>query len=219
MNYFAHAHRFLVRGDSRPEFLAGTAVPDWLSVADRRVRCRARSAEPFVDIDDEPLAALARGILQHHADDAWFHSTRAFTELSLDFSRRVRDRQGGKGDLRSGFLGHIMVELLMDRVLMLREPELLDQYYELLRTVDEQFVASSVSRMSGQDASRLAEWITRFCGIQFLRDYTDDALLAFRVNQVLSRVRLEPLSGELIELLPGMHASVDERIDELLPAE
>ena len=33
MNYFAHGVRFL----EDPYFLAGTAVPDWLSVVDRRV--------------------------------------------------------------------------------------------------------------------------------------------------------------------------------------
>ena len=35
MNYFAHALPFL----DRPYFVAGTAVPDWLTVADRRCGC------------------------------------------------------------------------------------------------------------------------------------------------------------------------------------
>ena len=44
MNYFAHGHRFV----DDPYFLAGTAVPDWLSVVDRKVRVRAaqRDASP-----------------------------------------------------------------------------------------------------------------------------------------------------------------------------
>src|SRR3984957_18435669 len=38
MNYFAHGIRFV----DRPWFLAGTALPDWLSVIDRRVRLRPK---------------------------------------------------------------------------------------------------------------------------------------------------------------------------------
>ena len=29
------------------------------------------------------IAAMAQGIVQHHHDDAWFHATPAFNELSL----------------------------------------------------------------------------------------------------------------------------------------
>jgi hypothetical protein len=41
MNYFAHARPFL----DQPYFMAGTGVPDWLTVVDRRVRLRAKHAE------------------------------------------------------------------------------------------------------------------------------------------------------------------------------
>ena len=40
MNYFAHGYAFL----DDPYFLAGTAVPDWLSVIDRRMRARSKLA-------------------------------------------------------------------------------------------------------------------------------------------------------------------------------
>jgi hypothetical protein len=217
VNYLAHAFRFLRHSAHDESFIAGTAVPDWLNVVARRVRCRSRHAEPFVASDQPALASLARGIVRHHADDAWFHSTRAFTELSLDFSNRIRTRLNDSSDLRSGFLGHILVELLMDRVLAEQHDWLLDHYYHTLARVDASFVGQQVSHMCGGDASGLTLLIPRFCEVQFLRDYVDDPLLAMRVNQVLARVRLEPLAGELLDLLPAMHASVAGRIGELLP--
>ena len=58
MNYLAHGWRF----SDQPYFLAGTAVPDWLSVIDRKMRARGKTAALFVDDADEKLAALARGI-------------------------------------------------------------------------------------------------------------------------------------------------------------
>src|SRR4051795_212815 len=81
MNYLAHGWRFA----SEPYVLAGTAAPDWLSVIDRKVRLRSRTAATFISDADPVLAAIARGVVQHHADDAWFHATLAFNELSLAF--------------------------------------------------------------------------------------------------------------------------------------
>ena len=77
MNYLAHGIRFV----DRPWFLVGTAVPDLLSVADRRVRMRERRVVPAVEaaVDSaEPRTQLAAGVLQHLADDDWFHRTPAF---------------------------------------------------------------------------------------------------------------------------------------------
>jgi hypothetical protein len=105
MNFFAHGQPYL----DEPYFLAGTAIPDWLSVLDRRVRARTKLAEPFIEDPDENVAQIARGIIQHHVDDHWFHQSRAFTELSLDFTVRIRDWQTADAGLRPMFLGHILV--------------------------------------------------------------------------------------------------------------
>ncbi len=94
MNYFAHASGFLDDPSAEPYFIAGTAVPDWLMVADRGVRVRAKHVKPLVDDPDGPTAAIARGILQHLADDARFHETRAFAEslLAVVISGFCRER-------------------------------------------------------------------------------------------------------------------------------
>ena len=84
MNYLAHGWRFA----SQPYVLAGTAAPDWLSVIDRKVRLRSRTAAEFTADPDPVLAAVARGVVQHHIDDAWFHATPAFNELSFDVCGR-----------------------------------------------------------------------------------------------------------------------------------
>src|SRR5438309_848636 len=66
MNYLAHGWRFT----GEPYFLAGTAAPDWLSVIDRKTRLRSRTAAEFVADADPIVASIARGVIQHHADDA-----------------------------------------------------------------------------------------------------------------------------------------------------
>src|SRR5437762_2027774 len=132
MNYLAHGWRFT----DEPYVLAGTAAPDWLSVIDRKIRLRSRTAAGFVADADPILAAIARGVVQHHADDARFHALRAFNELSLAFAVEIRDALPGDEGFRPSFLGHILVELLLDSALTEECPQQLDAYYAALAELD-----------------------------------------------------------------------------------
>ena len=129
MNYFAHGRHYI----EDPYFLAGTAIPDWLNVVDRKLRATARAARPWIDDDDLRVAALCRGIVQHHHDDRWFHQTRAFSELSWQFTVEVRQLLGPDDSFRPSFLGHILVELLLDAALIEEQPGQLEQKVEWQR--------------------------------------------------------------------------------------
>jgi len=212
MNYLAHGWPFA----GEPYVLAGTAAPDWLSVIDRKVRLRSRTAAGFVDDVDPILAAVARGVVQHHADDAWFHATPAFNELSLSFAVEIRDRLPGDEGFRPSFLGHILVELLLDRALAEDDPRRLDDYYAALSALDPAATERAISRLATQPVERIATLIPRFISERFLYDYLDDGKLLTRLNHVMRRVGLPQLPPELVELFPSMRQRVRERMNELL---
>lgn len=212
MNYFAHGRLFT----DDAYFLAGTAVPDWLNVVARRVKVRSKHAQPFANDADPRMASLARGIERHHADDRWFHETRAFAELSWQFTALVRDRLPPDDGLRPSFLGHILVELLLDACLIAGRPEELDVYYQALHGVDAAWLEAAVGRMATGRPDRLAHFIPLFLNERFLWDYLDDGKLCYRLNQVLRRVGLPPLPATFVELLPDMRRSVNQRRGELL---
>ena len=63
MNYFAHGWQFT----DDPYFLAGTAAPDWLCVADRGVSLRSKNAAAWIGDDDDAelparIAAATRAV-------------------------------------------------------------------------------------------------------------------------------------------------------------
>jgi len=207
MNYFAHALPFL----DRPYFVAGTAVPDWLTVADRKVRLRSKHVEAFRDDSDQSVAAVAGGILQHLRDDAQFHATRAFAETSLELTARVRDALGGETGLRPAFLGHLLVELLLDAALAADDPSRVTAYYRVLDDVDALLVEAAVNRMAPQPTGRLAVFIDLFRRERILWDYLKDGKLMVRLNQIMRRVQLEPLPGEFAAVLPAARKLVTER--------
>jgi len=212
MNYFAHGRLFI----DDPYFLAGTAVPDWLNVSDRRVRVRSKHALAWVDDPDPRTAALARGIARHHADDRWFHETTAFAELCWHFTVRIRDLLAPDDGLRPSFLGHILVEILLDAVLIEEDPGLLEAYYRAIGQVDGRLIQAAVNQMSPGTSLRLGEFVGLFVREQFLWDYGQDGKLWYRLNQVMRRVGLASLPENFLTLLPEARRLVAGRAGELL---
>jgi len=212
MNYLAHGWRFT----AEPFFLAGTAAPDWLSVIDRKTRLRSKRAAEFVADSDPILAAVARGVVQHHADDAWFHATPAFNELCLAFAVEVRGLLPGDEGFRPSFLGHILVELLLDAALAEEEPRRLDDYYAALAALDADAVERAISRLATQPVSRVAQLVPRFAAERFLYDYLEDGKLLTRLNHVMRRVGLPLLPPSIAELFPAMRQRVRDHRAELL---
>ncbi len=164
MNYFAHARHLL----DDPYRLAGAAAPDWLNVHDRGCRLRLRGVVPLLDDADPRVAAFARGVLDHLHDDRWFHETLAFVELSLRFSREIGRRFVDPQGHRSWFLGHILVELLLDATLIAAAPERLARYYESLATTDDALVRAAISRATGKQAEGLARFLPAFRQVRVL---------------------------------------------------
>ena len=117
---------------------------------------------------------------------------------------------------RPAFLGHIVTEMLLDSVLIARDPLALDRYYAALAEIDPDFVQATVNQLVRQPAERLAALIPLFRQERFLADYVDSPRLLFRLNQVLRRVKLQPLPGEVVEVLDAARVVVAQNADELL---
>jgi hypothetical protein len=214
MNYFAHGLPHL----EDPYLLAGTAVPDWLNVADRGVRVRSKQAALFVEDSEERVCRVARGVVQHHRDDAWFHETAAFHELCWQFTALLKGVLADDEGFRPSFLGHILVEILLDAELIARQPARLEEYYRAMESIDGAAVQDAVNRMALRATDRLALLIPLFCRERFLWDYLDDGKLLVRLNQVMRRVRLPLLPETLVEVFPELRTVVAKRSRELLIA-
>lgn len=212
MNYFAHALPFL----DRPYFMVGTGIPDWLVVVDRPLRLRSKHAEPFLEDPDSSVASVAGGILQHLGDDARFHTSRAFVETSLSMTVMARDALEGDTGMRPAFLGHLLVEVLLDAALIADHPDRLTEYYRVLGEVAPERVEAAVNRMAPRPTQRLALFIELFLHERILWNYLEDDKLWMRLNQVMQRVKQPPLPDHFIALLPDARKLVTKQKDALL---
>ena len=212
MNYLAHGWRFT----ADPYFLAGTATPDWLNVIDRKMRTRSKKAKEFTENVDPHVSAVARGIVQHHFDDDWFHQSRAFQELNLEFTVLLKQVLPADDSFRPSFVGHILVELLLDAALAEAAPSRLDDYYGALSQLDGGAVQAAINLLATRQSDQVSYLLARFLGERFLYDYLEDAKLLTRLNHVMRRVGLPLLPAETADLLPAMRATVRRRAKELL---
>jgi len=216
MNYLAHALPFL----ERPYFAAATGVPDWLMVADRKVRLRRKHVDAFLAdparAADPTTVAVAEGVRQHLRDDAVFHGTRIFAETSLQLTVLARDALQRDQGFRPGFLGHLLTEVLLDAALAAERPQRLDAYYRMLASVEPVAIEDVVNRVAPRRTERLAPLIAGFCEQRILFDYLEDGKLMVRLNQVMRRVRLPELPEPFREILPPARQLVTDRRGALL---
>jgi hypothetical protein len=199
-----------------PYFAVGTGVPDWLTVVDRGVRVRLGDAEALAADADPPVAAVAGGIAQHLRDDARFHESRAFAELSLELTVRSRDVLGGETGFRPSFLGHLLVEVLLDATLAAEDVRRLEEYDAALARVEPTTVEEAVNRVASRPTARLAAMISAFRHHRILWDYLEDGKLLGRLDQVMRRVGFDPLPEAFGVVLPDARNLVAGRAGQLL---
>ena len=212
MNCFTHGIRFL----DNPYYLVGTAVPDWLTLIDRKVRVRKRLASEFLDHTDAPTRDLAGGIVQHHDDDGWFHDRAEFVQLNLELSIQLRDLLGADSGFRPHFVAHVVIEMLLDASLTERDQAKLDLYYEQISQVDPQVVEDVVNRIAPKSTNMLAWFVPRFIEEAYIYDYLDDERLMYRMNRILKRVKLGELPNVFLKWLPAARERVYRETDVML---
>ena len=214
MNYLAHGFRFL----NSPLMVAGTAVPDWLSVVDRRVRVRSRRILEHLYLLDADLRTIAEGMLQHLHDDDLFHRSVRFVMLESELSSRFRRIMPDRFDHRPPFLGHIVIELLLDDFIAQQIPEVLNNYYAALSQVSPLQIQEAVNTVATRTTNHLAGFVQQFRTAQFLFDYADDTRLLGRLNQVMKRVTLPPLEADCLPVLRDARQLLAQHGGELLDA-
>jgi hypothetical protein len=212
MNYLVHALPFF----QNPYFAAATGVPDWLCVIDRKVRLRSKHVEPFFEHENPILAAVAGGVAQHLRDDAQFHGTRAFFEVTSQLSDLVRKVLEDDRGLRANFLGHLLCEVLLDAALAAEDQQSVKEYYQVLDKIDPAVISAAVNRMAPRTTERLAFFFEEFRRARILWDYLEDSKLMIRLNQVMRRVGLPLLPEVFATILSEARQIVAEQKTALL---
>ena len=212
MNSFSHFLPFL----DQPYFAVGCSVPDILGACDRRCRVREKRAAAFLDDSDEVLRLVARGVVQHHQDDAWFHRSARFNNLNMKYAIEFRDTFGNDHSMRPSLIGHIIIEIFLDWFLEKRMPGSVERFYEAFASVDPKRVQNAINHFATKPTNKLAPAIEYFVKERFVFDYATDEGVRYRMNKVLTRVKLVPMPESSVEWLGGVRREVEASAEALL---
>jgi hypothetical protein len=197
-------------------FAVGCCLPDWLSACDRKCRAREKNAVKFVDDSDPIVAATARGVVQHHQDDDWFHRTPIFNRLILKFAVELKELYGNERSMRPSLIAHIMVEVFLDAYLNAKFPGKLDLFYQLVGTVDGEKIQSAINLFATRPTDKLADEVRRFVEARYLFDYDTNEGARYRINRVLKAVKLDQMDDRVFDWMPSARERVYENAEELL---
>lgn len=222
MNFLAHhviATRFLTPAAPLPAYVVGSALPDLLPLAARRVRLRPTLVEhqPVPTAKDESLRA---GVLVHLATDAAFHKTRAFAEAQAEAGRLLTQTPFAGIRVRRFFVAHVLVELVLDAVLLRRDPAIADDFYAAFAAADYSSVTRWTEAAVGQSLPSLPAVLTRFAASRYLCQYGEDEGVATGLSRLCARARQDTFEGanyaRLVGVVGQTVAAVGERAAALL---
>ncbi len=205
MNFLCHARHHL----DAPYAALGTGLPDLVGLANRKNRLKPGllpAAAPGT------TGALLTGAHAHFHDDLHFHKSEAFRALNAQFTALIRARAP---DSRASVLGHILVEIVLDRVYMDRHPGVARRYERALSHVSPEVVGHTVNRWLPRPSVRLPRVVAGFRRARFWNAYRYDEGIEIRLGQVARRVGLGEVPG-LVDVMPQLRRDVAERADELL---
>ncbi len=212
MNCFAHALPFL----DRPYYAIGASLPDWLAAADRKCRVREKKAIAWVDDDAPIMAAVAGGVVQHHRDDYWFHTSAVFRDFEMKLAIEVQEIYDGEKTMRPGFVAHVMVEMFIDAWLQKKFTGQLERFYQIVADVDAEKVQAAINRFATQPTEKLVPAMQRFVSERYIFDYMTDEGAAYRMNRVLERIGLGTLDDNILPWAATARQRVYARISALL---
>lgn len=212
MNFLCHAIPYL----DDPLVAVCTAVPEWLSVIDRKIRARERMATAALDSDDDSVRQVATGILNHIRDDHWFHTTAAFVETNLQLAVGLRDLLPGDSGFRPTFVGHIVIEVFLDAFWIRDRPDFAENYYRLIDDAPLELIQRCVNEITGKPTDQFPDTIRRFAKVRFLYDYLDHTRLLMRLNQVMRRVGLAEMPDSVLPWLQEASELVESRRAQFL---
>lgn len=207
MNYLAHAIEVL----DAPWIVAGTSLPDWLRVVDKRLRLKPATLLALPLEHRSAAHQLRAGVIRHHDDDTKFHTDPRFDELSHEAVSAVRALSPDPR-LRASALGHILVEMLLDAALDEANPGTLERYYQAIDDVDARELAAIVGRWSSPlhiaSVARIPELLERFRRARFLFSYRTDDGVVDSLEGVCWRAGLAPPPPGTVDVVARMRPLV-----------
>jgi hypothetical protein len=196
MNFLSHYYHEFPCGD--PHFVGGLILPDILSNysyrAGRVVKLHPwRLSTPATPVQE----GLTAGVKRHYAVDEAFHDSAYFARQTHFIEEYIKSRPFTCFPRRIYAIAHVMLEIILDRSLMSRQPELTDGFYDQISAVSIKEISALMQNNAHPlDANGVGAHFEEFRRARFLYDYVDDHRLTGLLGRINSRLGNPPMTAD-----------------------
>ena len=197
MNYFSH---FVI--DHQPgnhEYNTGLLLPD-ITRKNIKKFYPQKEGQVFSNHHREFLLAC----LKHYESDKKFHESDFFNRYYLLLNHEINNSELSGIVERKWFMSHIMLELLIDRVIVRRDKELLGSFYEGLLKVDENSLRSFLKFYGMQNDDDFFTFFNHFRSVQYIYNYIDNNTFMYSFNRIMMRAKVSELTQKDSEIMIGI---------------
>lgn len=199
MNYLSHF--WFDRDSSDPLFTLGSVLPDLADHFPRTIRNKLRAVD--VSVAGSDTLSLLMGVNRHYAIDKIFHESAFFHVETAAIKLQFESLQISNMTKRIYMIAHVMLEIILDRILLLEKKIDGSRFYELLENANGKrlFNALLACRVEQKDIDTLHSKLHRFISYGYLLKYTETRGVVYSLQRIYKWMNPESdlVAGELNE--------------------
>ncbi len=193
MNYLSHY--YCEHPDERPYFVLGLILPDLVrELEPRKIRF---VPEALTSAQDEFSDHLNKGILRHLEVDGAFHTSDFFHNHCEQIKNWMLEYTYVSIPSRIPVFAHVLLELMLDRVLIKRNPEVMESFYDTLEQVEEPILVNYFQHNKIVQRPRAVyQRVRYFCKDRFLYRYPGNEMMIYALNVLNQKVGQSVIAAE-----------------------
>lgn len=195
MNYLSHY--YFDRDEDNKYFNIGLILPDLARSHIAKLRINPYKNITFTT---KEISSMNDGCNKHFASDRKFHNWMTFVELTNKATDMIRE-SGDKDINRDYFITHIMVEILLDKILLDKNPSLANDFYSMIDSVETDWILKFMRYAGLQDDELWKGQHRRFMKAAFLKSYTSIENVIEAVEGVCANLDMIELNDDQRNLL------------------
>jgi hypothetical protein len=213
VNYLSHY--YFDRDENNKYYNLGLILPDLARAHIAKLRINPYKNITFTT---KEISSINDGCNKHFASDRKFHNWMTFVELTNKATDLIRE-SGDKDINRDYFITHIMVEILLDKILLDKNPTLADDFYAMINSVEMDWILKFMRYAGLQDDELWKGQHRRFMKAAFLKTYTSLENVVGAVEGVCANLGMIELNEDqrnlLIEICETIEPQLERSIDAL----
>ena len=212
MNYLSHY--YFDSSEDNKYYNLGLILPDLARSHISKLRIN-----PYKNIEftTHEISSINKGCNKHFASDRKFHNWMTFVELTGRATDMIRE-SGDKDINRDYFITHILVEVLLDKILLDQNPNLAEDFYTMIDSIEMDWMLKYMRYAGLQDDELWKGQHRRFMKAGFLKNYTSIENVVHAVEQVALKTGLVELNDDQRNLLIEICETIEPDLERSIGA-